>query len=39
MHLRCAGMLDQGGAIDWDDFRFVLAATGPKAALEHRALR
>ena len=25
MHLRCAEMLDQGGAIDWDDFRFVLA--------------
>jgi molybdate transport repressor ModE-like protein len=25
LHHRCAEMLDQGGAIDWDDFRFVLA--------------
>jgi molybdate transport repressor ModE-like protein len=25
LHHRCAEMLDQGSAIDWDDFRFVLA--------------
>ena len=25
LHLRCAEMQDQAGAIDWDDFRFVLA--------------
>ncbi len=25
LHHRCAEMLDQGGTIDWDDFRFVLA--------------